>query len=102
MFFLHDDPNKGKWGLEGAAELTSIGKMQAFVLGQMMRDRYSKLLDPHFLPKQVTKWLHIPFLQSNKVCKKPIKYCRYFERRMFQLNRTLIIDDLQRRKFVCL
>lgn len=52
--FLPDDPNKGTWGFEGAAELTNIGKMQAYTLGKMLRERYSKLLDPHFFPKEVS------------------------------------------------
>lgn len=34
--------------------MTSIGKMQAYALGKKLRERYSQLLDPHFLPKEVS------------------------------------------------
>ncbi len=51
--FFPDYSNNGTWGLEGVQEPTNMGKMQAYVLGKMMRDRYAKLLDAHFFPKQV-------------------------------------------------
>jgi len=53
--FLKDDPNKGKWGLEGEAMLTNIGKQQAYGMGQIVRGRYGSLIGDHWFPDNSSK-----------------------------------------------
>jgi len=48
--FLKDDPNKGKWGLEGESQLTDIGKKEAYGLGKVLRERYGKLVTDQWSP----------------------------------------------------
>lgn len=50
--FFKDDPNKGKWGLEGPSMLTEIGKKQAYAYGQMLRKRYDYLINKNWVPSE--------------------------------------------------
>lgn len=53
--FLKDDPNKGQWGLEGEAQLTDVGKKQAYGLGKLLRKTYGplKLLSDQWIPSEI-------------------------------------------------
>jgi len=51
--FLKDDPNKGKWGLEGEVQLTNIGKKEAYTYGTFLRQRYDHLISKEYFPTQV-------------------------------------------------
>jgi len=51
--FLKNDKTHETWAWEGASQLTSIGKRQAYSLGQFLRKRYGKVIQDDFFPAQV-------------------------------------------------
>lgn len=94
FLFGNDSRQNGQWGIEGAGQLTELGKRQGFKLGKFLRHRYLSLVNvvsDFFVPNQIRA-----ITSSSDRCQMFLQCVLagfYPARKQNTQNRTQLLDD---------